>query len=109
MKADRTARIAKTFAKKALRERGGFETVSFESKTGHESAGIVDIVGIRRNKVSRDATDVVLVQVKGGSARATSEERQRLSKAVKKVSVTYALAEKRGSSVKFYPSPFHKN
>jgi len=109
MKADRTARIAKTFAKKSLKEKGGFETVSFESNTGHEGTGIVDVVGIRRHKSSRDSLDIVLVQVKGGSARITPKERERLSKATSKVNVTYTVAEKRGSSVKFYPSPFRKN
>lgn len=109
VKADRTARIAKTFAKKALKERGGYETVSFESTTGHEGTGIVDVVAIRRPKRSRDSLDVVLVQVKGGSATISAKQRERLRRATEKVRVRYTLAEKRGRSVEFSPSPFSRD
>jgi hypothetical protein len=105
-KADKTAKEAKTFAKKALKEKGGFECASFESKTGHESTGIVDVVGLRRDKGNRDMLEMVLVQVKGGSARIKPEHLARLQEASKNVRVIYTVAEKRDRHVVFTPDPF---
>src|SRR5579864_2674533 len=80
-KADDKAKEAKTFAKKALNEKGGFECASFESKSGHEGTGIVDVVGLRRNRSNRDLLDIVLVQVKGGTSRIKPGQLQRLQEA----------------------------
>ena len=92
---------AKTFAKKALRENAGYRSISFESKKGREGTGIVDVVGVRRNRANRDTIDVILVQVKGGSARITANDLKRLHDA--KVQVNYTVATKPGRSVVFNP------
>jgi len=94
-------KVAKTFAKKALRENAGYRSVSFESKKGREGTGIVDVVGVRRNGINRDTIDVILVQIKGGSARITANDLKRLHDA--KVRVNYTVATKPGRSVVFNP------
>ena len=106
--AHHTEKEAKTFAKKALMENGGYRCVSFESKKGREGTGIVDLVGVRRNRTDRDSLDVILVQVKGGSARITATDLKRLHDATKKVQVSYTVAAKPARSVVFNPSPFNK-
>jgi len=99
--AHRTEKQAKTFAKKALRENAGYRSVSFESKKGREGTGIVDVVGVRRNSINRDTIDLILVQVKGGSARIKADDLKRLHEA--KVQVSYTVATKPGKSVVFNP------
>ncbi len=71
-----TARIAKRW-----------KFTSFRGAKGRESAGIVDVVAIRRNTKrtantilkSGDLFDIILIQMKGGSAkRPTLDARKRL-------------------------------
>lgn len=94
------ARDAKTFAKYELTKHG-YRHVSFESRKGHEYKGIVDIVAIRRAKNNPDHLDVMLVQVKGGSARVTPAEIDRLRKAVKVLQVSWNVVHKPKRTVHF--------
>ncbi len=77
--AHHTARWAKTLAKVVITASGGGSTrwriVAFDGPNGSESRGIVDLIAIRKNhltdhaKLKRgDLFDLVLIQVKGGSA-----------------------------------------
>jgi hypothetical protein len=99
-KAHATARNAKTFARYAL-SKAGWRVVSFDTPNGYEYKGVVDLVAIKRNNRSPDELTVMLVQVKGGSARVTAAERLRLRIAAKKVKTTWNVAEKPGRTVRF--------
>lgn len=91
-KAHKTGRWAKTMTKVALRfaSKGSkqWQIVSFEGSKGAESAGIVDLIAIRRNyKIQQkplkpgDLFEIVLIQAKGGSAAdPTAEDNVRLLK-----------------------------
>ena len=96
----RRARNAKTFAKYELTKRG-YRHISFESRKGHEYKGIVDIVAIRRAKNNPDHLDVMLLQVKGGSARVTAPEIDRLRKAVSILQVSWNVVHKPKRTVQF--------
>jgi len=61
-----------------INSRPKWQLVSFTGKKGRESAGIVDIVAMRKNhksiKMKRgDPFEIILVQVKGGSAQLPSK------------------------------------
>lgn len=72
-----TGKMANTLAK-ALAKRYSYrwQFVDFLGPAGHESAGVVDIVAIRKSGTkptigglkSLDLFDIILIQVKGGSA-----------------------------------------
>jgi len=94
------ARNAKTFAKYELTKRG-YRHISFESRKGHEYKGIVDLLAVRRTKDNPDCLDVMLLQVKGGSARVTLVELGRLRKAAKKLHVSWNVVHKPNRSVQF--------
>jgi hypothetical protein len=47
---------------------------SLDSRHGFEYKGVVDLVAVKRNNRSPDELTIMLVQVKGGSARVTKEE-----------------------------------
>jgi hypothetical protein len=56
-----------------------WQVVSFNGKGGHESYGIVDMIAIRKNHSHTEASryrgdlfEIVLIQVKGGSAKMPS-------------------------------------
>jgi hypothetical protein len=58
-----------------------WQVVSFNGKSGQESKGIVDMIAIRKNhnasvvsKHRGDRFEIVLLQVKGGSAKFPSQE-----------------------------------
>lgn len=83
-KAQRTSRWAKTMTKWLITKTGDagvrWKFVEFGGANGNESYGIVDILAVRKNhKPPReglkrgDLLDIVLIQVKGGSARRPSE------------------------------------
>ena len=80
----------------------GYKSITFESKRGYEFKGINDLVAIKRNNKKPDELKIVLFQLKGGSARISKAEIERLKKAVKKVKISWNVAEKKGRSVKFY-------
>ncbi|PNG50305.1 hypothetical protein WDL1P1_00355 (plasmid) [Variovorax sp. WDL1] len=95
--AAKTGRMANTLAK-ALAQRSSkrWKFVDFLGPAGRESAGIVDIVAIRKSGgkpnhpahpqlKSLDLFDITLIQVKGGSAPKPTEEDIDRLKAVKDV------------------------
>lgn len=77
-KARHTGKMANTLAK-ALAKRYAYrwQFVDFRGPNGEESAGIVDIIAIRKSGKAPtvvglkklDLFDIILIQVKGGSAR----------------------------------------
>jgi hypothetical protein len=71
-KAHVTARNAKLFAKYAL-GKTGWKVASLDTRKGFEYKGVVDLVAVKRNNRSPDELTVMLVQVKGGTARVTQE------------------------------------
>src|SRR5438128_10094086 len=88
-KAARTARWAVTMTKVRIRQvvsRTRWQLVTFYGKSGGESVGVVDLLAIRKDHgqpvggIRRgDALQIILVQVKGGSAaRPTLEDAARL-------------------------------
>ncbi len=99
-KAHATGRNAKTFAKYAL-GKAGWRVVSFDTSSGHEYTGIVDLVAIKRNNRAPDELTVMLVQVKGGTARVTEAEMMRLRAAAKRVRVRWNVAHKPARRVRF--------
>ena len=104
-KAFKVEREAKTFAKKALNQKWGYRTVSFETRTGHEGTGIVDVVAVRRAPGDRDTLEVLLVQVKGGDSRMGESDLQRLRNSAKRLRAGYTVATKRGQTLAFNPPP----
>lgn len=76
-KVHRTGKMANTLAK-ALAKRYAYrwQFVDFRGSGGEESAGVVDIIAIRKSGIkpdidglkSLDLFDIILIQVKGGSA-----------------------------------------
>lgn len=91
-KAQRTATWARIMTKwlvtSSHRRGARWKVVDFGGKTGAESAGIVDLLAIRKDHregkagLKRgDAFEMILIQVKGGAAlRPTAEDIVRLSK-----------------------------
>jgi hypothetical protein len=102
-------REAKTFTKKMLREKGDYRSVSFESVSGHEGTGVVDVVAVPRNKTNRNYIDIILLQLKGGEARLKEGGLRNLREAGRHLNVSYSVATKRGRSVRFDPNPFNEN
>ena len=94
-KAARTARWAVTMAKVRIRRvasRTRWQLVTFYGKGGSESVGVVDLLAIRKDHsqpipgISRgDALQIILIQVKGGSAaNPTLEDAARLGRVAKR-------------------------
>src|SRR5438046_2148383 len=88
-KAARTARSAVTMTKVRIRlvaSRTRWQLVTFYGKAGVESVGIVDMLAIRKDHRASlgalrrgDALQIILIQVKGGTAaRPTPEDATRL-------------------------------
>ncbi len=94
------AKNAKGFAK-YLRAQQGYRVLSLDSRRGFENIGVVDLVAVERDKKDPDKLHVVLIQVKGGTAKATLEEIRRLRKATDKVEVSWNVAEKPWRQVRF--------
>jgi hypothetical protein len=94
-KAERTARWAVTMAKVRIRQvasRTRWQLVTFYGKSGAQSVGVVDMVGIRKDHSKPmgaakrgDALQIILIQVKGGAAaRPTKEDAARLRTVAKR-------------------------
>jgi hypothetical protein len=98
-KAARTARWANTMVKHAISHATGgkrpglpsvkaWQIVSFPGRAGAESRGVVDLLAVRRDHRtdtgalrSGDLLEIILIQVKGGSApRPSTEDLSRLRK-----------------------------
>ena len=92
-KAHATARNAKLFARYALGKKG-WKVASLDTRHGFEYKGVVDLVAVKRNNRSPDELTIMLVQVKGGSARVTKEEIARLRRATTRLQVTWNVAAK---------------
>jgi hypothetical protein len=75
--------------------------VSLDSRKGFEYKGVVDLVAVKRDNRSPDELTVMLVQVKGGSARITKDELSRLWRAAKRLQVTWNVAMKPAKTVRF--------
>lgn len=103
MLAHQRCRNAKTFTKYAL-VRKGFKVLSLDSRKGYEYTGVVDLIAVRRDKKDPDKLSVMLIQVKGGSAKVSIQEISRLRKAVEKIEVTWNTAEKPKRQVHFLNS-----
>jgi hypothetical protein len=99
-KAHATARNAKLFAKYAF-GKAGWKVVSLDSRKGFEYKGVVDLVAVKRDNRSPDELTIMLIQVKGGSARVTKEEIARLRRAATRLQVTWNVAVKPAKSVRF--------
>ncbi|MGQ9691761.1 MAG: hypothetical protein ACUVQY_11025 [Thermoproteota archaeon] len=100
-KAHATYVNTKTFTKWNLSKKG-FKSITFESKKGFEYKGIVDLVAVRRNNKKPDELEIVLFQMKGGNAKITEAEIERLKKALNKVKISWNIAEKKDKTVRFY-------
>ena len=98
--AHRTGQNAKTFTKCFLAKKG-YKSLSLDSRKGFEYKGVVELIAVKRHKSDPDVLHIVLFQVKGGSARVTEKEVQRLSKAARRLKVDWNIAEKPEKSVKF--------
>jgi hypothetical protein len=94
------ARNAKTFTKYLLGKKG-YKTLSLDSRKGYEYIGVVGLIAAKRDRKDPDILHLVLFQVKGGSARLSKEELNRLKQAVRNIKVYWNVAEKPGKSVKF--------
>lgn len=94
------ARNAKTFTMYLLGKKG-YKILSLDSRRGYEYKGIVDLLAVRRNRKNPDILNLVLLQVKGGNARLTKQELNRLKEAARDIKVDWNVAEKPGKSVKF--------
>jgi hypothetical protein len=114
-KAARTARWAVTMAKVRIRRvasRTRWQLVTFYGKSGAESAGVVDMLAIRKDHSTPmgaakrgDALQIILIQVKGGTAaRPTLEDAARLRTVAKRhgaCDVLLATWEK-GAEARFF-------
>jgi len=99
-RAHRSGQIAKTFTKYFLAKKG-YKCVSLDSRKGYEYKGVVDLIAVKRDKKNPDILKVVLFQVKGGSARVSKQEINRLRQAARRIKVSWNIAEKPYRSVKF--------
>ena len=98
--AHKSGQNAKTFTKYFLAKRG-YKCLDLDSRRGYEYKGVVDLLAVKRHKSDPDVLHIVLFQVKGGSARVTEKEVQRLSKAARRLKVDWNITEKPGKSVRF--------
>lgn len=93
-KAARTARWAVTMTKVRIRQvvsRTRWQLVTFYGKSGAESVGVVDILAIRKDHSAPvgamrrgDALQIILIQVKGGTAPTPTWKDAKRLRAVKK-------------------------
>jgi hypothetical protein len=114
-KAALTARWAITMVKVRIREvasRTRWQLVTFCGKAGGESVGIVDLLAIRKDhgepvgSIRRgDALQIILIQVKGGSAaRPTLEDAARLRAVAKRHCAHHVLLAtwNKGTAARFF-------
>lgn len=99
-RAAKRARNAKLFTKYRLGQ-AGWRVATFDTPKGFDYRGIVDLVAVKRDNLMPDHLTVMLLQVKGGAARVTPIEIDRLKAATKNIRVIWNVATKLGSSVSF--------
>src|SRR4029434_6210285 len=113
--AARSARWAVTMAKVRIRRvasRTRWQLVTFHGKSGAESVGVVDMLAIRKDHSAPlgamrrgDALQIILIQVKGGTAaRPTLEDAARLRVVAKRHCARHVLLAtwKKGSAARFF-------
>jgi hypothetical protein len=105
-KARRTHKMSISRVKARLTSMG-WECCTFQTKRKNPKKGIVDLVALRRSKANRDRLQVVLFQVKGGSARFPDEkDRTRLQRAPGMLEVGYDyVMYKKGKPIWFWIEP----
>jgi hypothetical protein len=114
-KAANTARWAVTMAKVRIRRvavRTRWQLVTFCGRAGGESVGVVDVLAVRKDHGAPsapakrgDALQIILIQVKGGSAaRPTAEDAVRLRAVAKRHRASHVLLAtwKRGREASFF-------
>ena len=114
-KAARTARWAVTMAKVRIRRvasRTRWQLVTFYGKSGAESVGVVDMLAIRKDHSAPrgamrrgDALQIILIQVKGGTAATpTWEDATRLRAVAKRHGARDVLLAtwKKGMEARFF-------
>jgi hypothetical protein len=114
-KADRTARWAVTMSKVGIRRalsRTRWQLVTFCGKDGGESTGVVDLLAVRKDHGTPiagtkrgDALQIILIQVKGGSAAMpTTEDGMRLRAVAKRLHARHILLAtwRKGSAARFF-------
>jgi len=94
------ARNAKTFTKYELSKKG-YKCLSLDSRKGYEYKGVVDLIAVKRHHKNPDRIEIMLLQVKGGSAKITSDELERLQAAARNVKIRWNVAEKPRRTVRF--------
>jgi hypothetical protein len=113
-----TARWAVTMTQVAVRKAIAdnpyprWHFVKFDGKSGGESTGVVDLIAVRkdhgepvRGTKRGDALQIILIQVKGGSAaKPTAEDAARLRVVARRHGVCGVLLAtwKKGSAVRFF-------
>jgi hypothetical protein len=116
-KAALTARWAVTMAKVRIRRvvsRTRWQLVTFYGKSGGESVGVVDLLAIRKDHSAPlgamrrgDALQIILIQVKGGTAATpTWEDAMRLRAVAKRHCACDVLLAtwKKGTEARFFRS-----
>jgi hypothetical protein len=103
--AHKHSRKALTFTQVKLDEMGYKLKLPLLSRKGYEYKGIVDLVAIKRNNRRPDQLEIMLVQVKGGSARVTTDEIERLKNAGHKLKIRLAGAEMPEAKVRLFRIP----
>ena len=101
--AHKQAQNAKTFTKYELSKKG-YRCISLDSKRGYEYKGVVDLIAVKRYHRNPDRLEIMLLQVKGGSAKITNDELRRLQSAARNVKVLWNVAEKPGKTIRFKKS-----
>lgn len=99
------SRKALTFTRVLLDKKGYKWKTDLLSPKGYEYKGIVDLVAVKRNNRKPDQLEIMLVQVKGGKGRITSDEIKRLRNARRKLKVTLGGAEMPKTKVRFFKIP----
>jgi hypothetical protein len=114
IKAHTTGRWAETmFRALSARVADRWQFVSFRGSGKGEWRGVVDVVAIRKNTVQPkqkrlkrgDLFDIVLVQIKGGTARGPTKDDEKRLRLVARIYNARAIVQfqwRRGKSSKFY-------
>jgi len=98
--AHKQAKNAKTFTKYELSKKG-YKCLSLDSGKGYEYKGVVDLVAVKRSRKNPDHLEIMLLQVKGGSAKITHDEMKRLEAAARHAKVRWNIAEKPAKTIRF--------
>ena len=98
-RAHASGKNAKAFTRYLLGKRG-YHSMSLDSRKGYEYKGVVDLIAVKRDLKNPDLLTIILLQVKGGGARVTPDEIDRLRTATQRLRVRWNVAEKPKTTVK---------